>query len=351
MQPFASSPEPRRTDLATDGDDAAVLDAYSLTIAHVAETVGPATAKVEVHGPHDGDASERDSKGRSRDRSRGAPAGSGSGFVFTPDGLLLTNAHVVAGAGRIEVTLPGGDSAQARLVGVDPHTDLAVLSVYGAHALPYVRFGESKSLRVGQIAVAIGNPLGFSWTVTAGVVSALGRSLRTPTGRVVDDVIQTDAALNPGNSGGPLVDSHGHVIGVNTAMIRPAQGICFAIAVDTAQWVALQLLREGRVRRAYLGIGAQTVPLVTRLRRLAELAQATGVLVTAVETGRPADRAGVRAGDIVVAMGGEDVTGVDDLHRMLGEERVGKDVDLVIVRGTGKARVTVRPEGDRASQG
>jgi S1-C subfamily serine protease len=314
--------------------DAELLDAYSQTVTRVAKRVGPATAKVDVR---------RASRGpMSPDRGEG---GSGSGFLFTPDGFIVTNSHVIHGARRIEVTIPGRDPQSARVVGEDPHTDLAVLSISG-HELPFAHFGSSRSLEVGSIAVAIGNPFGFAWSVTAGVVSALGRSLRTESGRLVDDVVQTDAALNPGNSGGPLVGSDGRVIGVNTAIFLRSQGICFAIAVDTAQSVALQLLRSGRVRRGYLGIGAQTAPISTRLGRNLDLSQASGAFVTLVETDGPAAAAGIRDGDIIVELGGRPITCVDDLHRVLTDEAEGGLVEAKVLRGISVLRFGLRPVSD-----
>jgi S1-C subfamily serine protease len=314
--------------------DAGLLDAYSQTVTRVAKRVGPATAKVDVR------------------RSLGGPdtpgtrdAGSGSGFLFTPDGLIVTNSHVVAGARRIDVTLPGGEAQSARVVGVDPHTDIAVLGISG-HDLPFAEFGSSRSLEVGSIAVAIGNPFGFAWTVTAGVVSALGRSLRVESGRLVDDVVQTDAALNPGNSGGPLVGSDGRVIGVNTAIFLRSQGICFAIAVDTAQWVALELLKNGRVRRGYLGIGAQTAPIAIRLARNLGLEQPTGVFVTTVESGAPAQAAGIRDGDIIVELAGRTITGIDDLHRVLSQQSEGQRCEVRILRGVSLKTLSIRPVSD-----
>ncbi len=315
--------------------DAELLDAYSQTVTRVAKRVGPATAKVDVR---------RSPGGPSAPGPRG-DGGSGSGFLFTPDGLIVTNSHVVAGARRIEVTLPGGETQSARVVGADPHTDIALLSISG-HDLPFAQFGSSRSLEVGSIAVAIGNPFGFAWTVTAGVVSALGRSLRTESGRLVDDVVQTDAALNPGNSGGPLVGSDGRVIGVNTAIFLRSQGICFAIAVDTAQWVALELLKNGRVRRGYLGIGVQTAPVATRLVRSLGLSQTTGAFVTLVEGSGPAAAAGMRDGDIIVELGGRPITGVDDLHRVLTEEADGRAVEVRVLRGVSLQRFEVRPVSD-----
>ena len=325
----------RSEDPAGGFRDAELLDAYSQTVTRVAKRVGPATVKVDVR------------------RSPGGPSahvprvegGSGSGFLFTPDGLIVTNSHVIAGARRIDVTLPGRDTQSARVVGEDPHTDLAVLSI-GGHDLPFAQFGSSRQLEVGSIAVAIGNPFGFAWTVTAGVVSALGRSLRTESGRLVDDVVQTDAALNPGNSGGPLVGSDGRVIGVNTAIFLRSQGICFAIAVDTAQWVALKLLRDGRVRRGYLGIGAQTAPISTRVGRSLGLEQTTGAFVTAVESDGPAAAAGLRDGDIIVGLAGRVISGIDDLHRVLTDEADGRSAELSVIRGVTLQRLIVHPVSD-----
>ncbi len=270
------------------------------------------------------------------------------GFSSRPDGFLLTNSHVVHGASRIEVTTPDGRKAPGYLVGEDPHTDLAVVRVHevGLTAAP---LGSSSDLRVGQIAVAIGNPYGFAWTVTAGVVSALGRTLRTATGRLVENVIQTDAALNPGNSGGPLVDSKGEVIGVNTAMILPAQGICFAIGIDTAKVVAGKLMKDGRIRRAHLGLGGQTVPIVRRLVVHHGLVKPNGVLVASLERGGPAERAGIEEGDIVVGFAGEAIAGIDDLHRLLDAERIGVRCEVEFLRGTVRLTRAVLP-GDGEAQ-
>ena len=312
-------------------DDAVLLDAYSRTVTQAAERVGPATVKIEVRSP----AGERS-------RTPAERSGSGSGFIFTPDGLILTNSHVVHDARQIDVALPNGEQQRARVVGEDPHTDLAVLSIAGPD-LPHVSFGESKRLQVGSIAIAIGNPFGFSWTVTAGVVSALGRSLRTESGRLVDDVIQTDAALNPGNSGGPLVGSDARVIGVNTATFLRSQGICFAIAIDTAKWIAMKLLQGGVVRRGYLGVGAQTAPLPLRLARQLGLDQRSAAFVTSVDTGGPAARAGLRDGDLVLELGGQTITGVDDLHRVLSDETPGRSLELRILRHTRLERLVVTP--------
>jgi len=255
---------------------------------------------------------------------------------------VLTNSHVVSGARRIWVTTLDGRKSTGYLIGDDPDTDLAVVRIDAAELTP-VLFGDSASLRVGQIAVAVGNPFGFDCTVTAGVVSALGRSLRTNTGRLIDDVIQTDAALNPGNSGGPLCDARGRVIGVNTAMILPAQGICFAIAINTASFVVARLIHDGKIRRAYLGVAGQNVPLHRRVVRYHDLAQETAVFVVSVEPDSPAARGGLREGDLVVGFAGQPIAGIDDLHRLLAEERAGADAELIVLRGSERHRLTVKP--------
>jgi S1-C subfamily serine protease len=322
--------------------DDELLDAYSQTVVRVAEAVSPSVVRVEVHQRRDdGRPTRPDRPGRGR-RSPEDGAGSGSGFVFTPDGFVLTNSHVVHGASRIDVTLNSGRRMPAQLVGEDPATDLAVLRVDGPDLIP-ARFGDSAALHVGQIAIAIGNPYGFDCTVTTGVVSALGRSLRTQSGRLVDDVIQTDAALNPGNSGGPLCDGTGHVIGVNTAIILPAQGICFAIAVNTAAFVVGRLIRDGRIRRGYLGVAGQSVPLHRRVVRFHDLPNEGAVFVASVEPQSPADRAGVRPGDLIVALDAQAVTRVDDLHRLLTEGRVGVTTRLTVLRDLNKVLIDVVP--------
>jgi S1-C subfamily serine protease len=303
-------------------DDGALLDAYSKAVVGAAERVGPAVAHLEVDF------------GRRR--------GTGSGFAFTPDGLLLTNSHVVHGARAIRATFADGTSRDADLVGDDPHTDTAVLRI-GAGSLPSVQLGSSRAVRVGQLAIAIGNPYGFQHTVTAGVVSALGRSLRTQTGRLVDDVLQTDAALNPGNSGGPLVDSRGEVIGVNTAIIPMAQGICFATAIDTVKWVVVQLLRDGKVRRGYLGIAGANIPFPRRIARHFGLANARTVRAESVEADGPARRAGLEAGDLIVAFDGATVEGIDALHRLLTVERIGKPIAITVIRGVQKLELPIVP--------
>ena len=301
-------------------DDA--LDAYSRVVSTVAERVGPAVVKIDVTG---------------RSRRHG---GSSSGFFIAPDGLIVTNGHVVSGARAVSVTTAEGERRDASIVGLDEHTDLAVLRTSGARA-PFAELDAGRSLKVGQLVVAIGNPLGFEWTVTAGVISALGRSLRATTGRLIDDVLQTDAALNPGNSGGPLVDARGRVVGVNTAMIAVAQGICFAIASGTVTHVVGTLLRDGRVRRGFLGIAGQTVPLPRVFARAH--GQERGVFVTHVDPKGPASSGGVRDGDIVVGFDGKPVEGVDDLHRLLGPDAIGRRVPLAVIRGAARRDITVEP--------
>jgi S1-C subfamily serine protease len=319
-------------------EDQELLDAYSRTVTSVAEQVSASVVKLEVQGAP---------PPQQRERRRGGPRpepgmGSGSGFVVTPDGYVLTNSHVVHDAKRITVALLDGTRAAASLVGDDPDTDLAVVRIDAPHLAP-LSFADSTALRVGQIAIAVGNPYGFDCTVTAGVVSALGRSLRTQSGHLVDDVIQTDAALNPGNSGGPLVDAQGRVIGVNTAMIMPAQGICFAIAANTASFVMGKLIHEGRIRRAYLGVAGQNVPLHRRVVRYHELPHETGVFVVSTEPDSPAAAAGLRDGDLIVAYGDRPVAGIDDLHRLLTEEQAGVASSLTVIRDLKKATLTVQP--------
>src|SRR5438477_5164266 len=308
-----------------------LLDAYSHAVVSAAERVSPSVAKIEV--------TQSD---RARNGERPERHGGGSVFVFTPDGLVLTNSHVVHDASRIELSLPDGRRFPAHLIGDDPATDLAVVRI-DAPNLSAVTLGDSQSLRVGQLAIAIGNPYGFQYTVTAGVVSALGRSLRSYSGRMIDDVIQTDASLNPGNSGGPLVTSDGHVIGVNTATIMGAQGLCFAIGINTAKFVAGRLPQDGRIRRSYIGVEAQTVPLHRRLVRFYNLPQETGVVVISVTSGSPAQRAGLREGDVIVALEGSPIAGVDDLHRLLTDARVGVSSSLTVLRWTEKLELKVVP--------
>lgn len=314
-------------------DDSTLLDAYSRAVVGAAERVSPAVVNIEVT-----QRVQRRPGGAEREAH-----GGGSGFIFTPDGIILTNSHVVRGASRIEVSLSDGRRFPAVAIGDDPATDLAVIRI-DAPLLPVAEMGDSQQLRVGQLVIAIGNPFGFQYSVTAGVVSALGRSLRSRTGRLIDDVIQTDAALNPGNSGGPLVTSEGRVVGVNTATILPAQGICFAIGINTAKFVASRLLRDGRIRRSYIGVVAQTVPLPRRLVRFHELRVESAIAVVSVESGSPAEKAGLRQSDLVVAMDGKQIAGVDDLHRLLTEARVGAAVRLTVVRGPQKLDLEIVPE-------
>jgi S1-C subfamily serine protease len=302
--------------------DDALLDAYSQAVAGAAERVGPAVAHLAV-----------EQRGRSRH-------GSGSAFAFTPDGLLVTNSHVVHSARSVRASFADGSTYEADVIGDDPDTDIAVIRV-GAAGLPTAALGSSRRLRVGQLAIAIGNPYGFQHTVTAGVVSALGRSLRAENGRLIDDVVQTDAALNPGNSGGPLVDSRGEVIGVNTAIIPMAQGICFATAIDTAKWVVTQLLQHGRVRRGYLGFAGANVPLGRRTVRHHDLPNDHAVRVESLEPGGPAERAGLEAGDLIVAYDGAPVGGIDDLHRLLTAERIGTSTKVAVLRRSHRLELPV----------
>jgi S1-C subfamily serine protease len=301
-------------------EDDTILDAYSRAVVGAVEKVGPAVVKISTKHAD------------------------GSGAVITPDGLIVTNAHVVSRAGPVTVTFSDGRTAPADIVGRDPHTDLAVIRVspFGA-PIAWAALGDSRGVRVGQIAIAIGNPYGFHHTVTAGVISAIGRSLRAESGRLMDDIIQTDAALNPGNSGGPLVTTRGEVIGINTATIRPAQGLCFAIASNTTRLVAARLIRDGRVRRSYLGVGGQTVPIPRGVARVNQLAVSSGVFVTSVEGKSPAAAAGLRDGDVIIALGSAPVTGVDDLHALLTEERIGQSTTLVILRSAERGELAITP--------
>ena len=318
-------------------DDEALLDGYSHTVTAVAAAVSPSVVRIDVEG-----VAAKTPPRPGRPRGPNEAIGSGSGFVFTPDGFVMTNSHVVSGAKRITVTLLDGRKLPGHLVGDDPDTDLAVVRLHAPELTP-VALGDSSALRVGQIAVAVGNPFGFDCTVTAGVVSALGRSLRTQSGRLVDDVIQTDAALNPGNSGGPLIDSRGRVIGVNTAMILPAQGICFAIGVNTASFVVAKLIHEGRIRRSFLGVAGQNVPLHRRVVRFHDLPLESAVFVAGVEPNSPGERAGLRDGDMIVGFDGQPIAGIDDLHRLLTEERAGQAHPLVVMRGTERLALSVEP--------
>ena len=316
--------------------DSGFLDAYSHAVVSAAEKVSPSVAKIEV----------TQTAGRARNGEPRERHGGGSGFVFTPDGLVLTNSHVVHNASKIAISLPDGRQCPAHLIGEDPATDLAVVRI-DAPSLTAVELGDSQKLRVGQLAIAIGNPYGFQYTVTAGVVSALGRSLRSYSGRMIDDVIQTDASLNPGNSGGPLVSSEGQVIGVNTATIMGAQGLCFAIGINTAKFVASRLLTQGRIRRAYIGVEAQTVPLHRRIVRFYDLPKETGVIVLAATDGSPAQKAGLREGDVIIAFGGQPVAGIDDLHRLLTDTQVGVKNTITILRRTERLEQEIVPQESR----
>jgi S1-C subfamily serine protease len=312
---------------SSPGHDESLLDAYSGAVVGALERVSPAVAFIEVE----------------HRKSRRAAHGSGSGFLFTPDGYLLTNSHVVHGSEEISVRLNDDTRYGADLVGNDPDSDLAVLRIGSPGPLPFVEFGDSSRLRVGQVAIAIGNPLGFSKTVTAGVVSALGRTLRATSGRLMHDVIQTDAALNPGNSGGPLVDSKGRVIGVNTAMIPQAQAICFATGINTAKWVIAQLFAHGRVRRAFIGVSGATVPIATRVLRHFGLSRNRAVHVQEVVPGSPAAQAGVEAGDRMLALDGTPIEGIDSLQRMLDAGWIGREGELQLLRRSSVIRVRIRP--------
>ena len=293
-----------------------LLDAYSEAVISAAERVNPSVVNVEVH-------------------QKNRHGSSGSGFVFTPDGFILTNSHVVHDASSIEITLPDGQRHTADKIGDDPDTDLAVVRITAPNLIPAV-LGDSQSIRVGQLVIAIGNPYGFQCTVTSGVISALGRSLRSKSGRLIDNVIQTDAALNPGNSGGPLITSQGEVIGVNTAVILPAQGICFAIGINTAKFVAGRLIKDGEIRRGYIGVAGQNAPLHRRLVRGHNLAVSTGIFVVSVEQNSPGQRAGLREGDFIVGFGDHPVADIDALHRILADYQPGSRLPLVVLRSTEK---------------
>jgi S1-C subfamily serine protease len=319
LKSVSTSPQP--------ADDAALLDAYSRTVIDVVDSVSPAVVRLDV-----------------KPSEQARQGGSGSGVIVSPDGLVLTNSHVVGGTSRLRVTTADGQSLTAVVVGDDPDTDLALLRVNESVTLPFAPLGDSRHLRRGQLVIAIGNPLGFESTVTAGVVSALGRSLRARTGRLIDDLIQTDAALNPGNSGGPLVSSRGEVVGINTAIIMGAQGICFAIAANTAKFVLGELVRHGRVRRAYIGISAAKTALPRRLRHEAGVVQESAVVVAGVEPASPADRAGLVAGDMLLSLDGQAMTGADDLIRILTGEKIGHKVEIELLRERKRQQVSLEPQ-------
>jgi S1-C subfamily serine protease len=317
-------------------EDLALLDSYSRAVIHAAEKASPSVVHIEV--------AHAISNGPRRPGGGGPQThGSGSGFVFTPDGFILTNSHVVHGASQIYVTLADGRRFPASFVGEDPDNDLAVIRIY-ADDLVAAKLGDSDRLRQGQLVVALGNPYGFQFTLTAGVVSALGRSLRSQSGRLIDNVIQTDAALNPGNSGGPLVNGRGEVVGVNTAVILPAQGLCFAVASNTAHYVAGLLIRDGRISRGYLGIAGVNVDIHRRLIRFHHLDVERGILVDGLEPDGPAKHAGLQERDIVVGFAGHPVSGMDDLHRLLTEKQIGVHTTLTVLRGTEKIELDVVPQ-------
>ena len=327
-----AEPRPQSSEPWISGPDSSLLDAYSQAVVHAAERVSPSVAFIEV------------SKNRSRqsgiERGPREARGSGSGFVFTPDGFILTNSHVVQGADKIAVTLSDGRRFDATRVGHDPGTDVAVVRI-SAPGLIAAPLGDSQQIRVGQLAIAIGNPFGFQYSVTAGVVSALGRSLRSESGRLIDNVIQTDAALNPGNSGGPLLNSTGEVIGINTAVILPAQGLCFAVAINTAKFIAGHLIKHGRIRRAYLGVGGQNVAIPRFISRAQQMKTETGVLVISVEKQSPAEAAGLQEGDVIVTLDDETVRSVDDLHKLLTDARIGARCELTLLRRSQKISLAV----------
>jgi S1-C subfamily serine protease len=321
---LVSFPGPEAQNVSPGATEAEAMDAYSRVVTTVAESVSPAVVRIQVE-------------------SKQGRGGSGSGFIFTPDGFILTNSHVVHGGEKITVWTPDSGDFRAQVIGEDPDTDLALLRI-DAPILHSVKLGDSRRIRVGQLVVAIGNPYGFQYTVTAGVVSALGRSLRSQSGRLIEDVIQTDAALNPGNSGGPLVNSAGEVVGVNTATILPAQGLCFAISINTAQFIASKLIRYGRVRRSYIGVQAQTAALNRTIARHYQLEALTGALILAAEPGSPAQKAGLQEGDVITSLAGEPVEGVDVLHRLLGEDRIGIKTRLIVLRGARRLEISLIPE-------
>jgi S1-C subfamily serine protease len=316
-------------------DDSALLDAYSRTVVSAVARVAPAVVNIDI-------------KQRTNvPRGPREISGNGSGFIITPDGFILTNSHVVHEASSITVNLQDGREYPAQLTGDDPDTDLAVIRI-DAPQLSHVRLADSESLRVGQLVIAIGNPLGFQASVTSGVISALGRSMHAQSGRLIDNIVQTDAALNPGNSGGPLVNSAGEVVGVNTAMIRPAQGICFAIASNTAKLVAGWLIRDGKIRRSYIGVAGQNVPIHRRVVRFYGLPLGTGVLVVSVENGSPAERAGLREGDLIIAFNNKPIGTVHDLHKVLVGEQIGVSARLTVIRHTEKLELSILPAESRS---
>lgn len=325
------SPSPANAASVIPPKNDELLDAYSRAVVGAAERISPSVVKIDV--------TERMNTRRGEQQAHGG----GSGFIFTPDGLILTNSHVVHGATRIEVSLNDGRHFPATSIGDDPATDLAVIRIDGV-GLTAALLGDSQQLRVGQLVIAVGTPYGFQYTVTAGVVSALGRSLRSQSGRLIDDVVQTDAALNPGSSGGPLVTADGRVVGVNTATIMMAQGLCFAIGINTAKFVATRLLRDGKIRRSYIGVVAQTTPLHRRLVRFHELTQESAMVVLSVENGSPAQRAGLREGDVIIGLAGKPVGGIDDFYRWLSEIPAEVPTEVSVLRRAEKITFKVVPE-------
>ena len=312
--------------------DAPLLDAYSRTVVHVSKNVSPAVVQIKVK-------KKNQPQGKRRNQQ---PYSTGSGFVISTDGFIVTNSHVINGAKQIGVALQDGRELSAKVIGDDPATDIAVVQV-DANNLRSIRFGDSDTLQVGQLAVAVGNPYGFQYSVTAGVVSALGRTLRSESGRLIDDVIQTDAALNPGNSGGPLVDSQGRVIGVNTAVILPAQGLCFSVSSNLAEYVVGNLILNGKVRRGYIGISAQTIPLNPRTINYHQLPKKSAVLIQDIELDGPAYNSELYRGDIVISSQGQSVHSIDDLHKLLNEKVIGKKIALTVLRQGKKMEIGVIP--------
>lgn len=313
-------------------DESEIFDSYSRTVVGVSERVSPSVVKIEI-----------EQKGRNfRGRQMPNQTGTGSGFIFTPDGFILTNSHVVHNASKINVVMQNGNRYQADLIGNDSDTDLAVIRINASNIVA-TKLGASNRLKVGQLAIAIGNPFGFQTTVTAGVISALGRSLRANSGRLIDDIIQTDAALNPGNSGGPLVNSLGEVIGVNTATIISAQGLCFAIAIDTAKFVGARLIRDGKIRRSYIGIAGQNVPIPRQFVRYYNLPNENGILVISMENDTPARRAGIQEGDTIISFASEIVEGIDELNRLLTDEKVETRQKITVLRRTEKLELEITP--------
>lgn len=333
--------EGMRTYTTPPTSDEQLLDAYSQAVISVVEQVSPAVVNIDVQR-------QITSRRRNYQNFTQEVQGNGSGFIFTPDGYILTNSHVVHDASKIEVTLADGRRFPAEMIGDDPETDLAAIRIYAPN-LVAARLGDSQSLRAGQLAIAIGNPYGFQTTVTTGVVSALGRSFRSKSGRLIDNVIQTDAALNPGNSGGPLVTSHGEVIGVNTAVIMSAQGICFAVPINTAKIVLGQLMKDGKVRRGYIGVGGQNVQLPRRVVLFHELSVESGVLVISIEPNSPAQKAGLQEKDVIVGLNNQPLASIDDLHKVLTHEQVGVRSQLTILRRTEKLVLSIIPEESKTT--